>query len=157
MHDRLHSCNYPLPTTICGESSLSLSPTLPVFVLSPTMLTLTIFLQSAGMHLIHSFDEKFSKLDGSSGDFLNELSGELAANLSQNVVSLASFKGDYTVIWSFGFYLGHCWNNNWKYVMRRENKVVCMLRHTYRIWSSYKCANISKFGQVFWRWRHHCW
>lgn len=54
---------YPLPTTIC-----------------------------AGMHLIHSFDEKFSKLDGSSGDFLN-VSGELAANLSQNVVSLASFKG----------------------------------------------------------------
>jgi hypothetical protein len=50
------------------------------------------------MHLIHSFDEKFCKLDGSSGDFMNELSVELASNLSQNVVSLASFNGDYTVI-----------------------------------------------------------
>jgi len=64
MHDRLRSCNYPLPTTIC-----------------------------AGLHLIHSFDEKFCKLDGSSGDFLKEFSGELATNMSQNVVSLASFNG----------------------------------------------------------------
>ncbi|CAN6224568.1 unnamed protein product, partial [Urochloa humidicola] len=64
MHDRLRSRNYPLPTTIC-----------------------------AGMHLIHSFDEKFCKVDGSSQDFTNELSVELASKLSQNVVSLASFNG----------------------------------------------------------------
>ena len=98
MHDRLRSCNYPLPTTICGESLLSISPTLPISMLLPTMLTLTVFLKSAGLHLIHSFDEKFCKLDGSSGDFLKEISGELATNMSQNVVSLASFNGDYTVI-----------------------------------------------------------
>jgi hypothetical protein len=67
-------------------------------MLSPAMLDLTVFLHSAGMHLIHSFDEKFCKLDGSSGDFMNELSVELASNLSRNVVSLASFNGDYTVI-----------------------------------------------------------
>ncbi|CAL5081626.1 unnamed protein product [Urochloa decumbens] len=64
MHDCLRSRNYPLPTTIC-----------------------------AGMHLIHSFDEKFCKVDGSSQDFINELSVELASKLSQSVVSLASFNG----------------------------------------------------------------
>ena len=55
-----------------------------------------MFLQPAGMHLINSFEEKFCKLDGSSIDFLNELSAELSSNLSQTVVSLASFNGDYT-------------------------------------------------------------
>jgi hypothetical protein len=50
------------------------------------------------MHLIHSFDEEFCKLDGSSGDLMNELIVELDSNLSQNIVSLASFNGDYTVI-----------------------------------------------------------
>ncbi|KAF8657808.1 hypothetical protein HU200_059970 [Digitaria exilis] len=45
------------------------------------------------MRLVHSFSERFCKLDGSSGEFLNELSVELASNLSQNVVSLASFNG----------------------------------------------------------------
>jgi len=46
------------------------------------------------MHLINSFEEKFCKLDGSSIDFLNELSAELSSNLSQTVVSLASFNGN---------------------------------------------------------------
>lgn len=71
---------------------------LPIFVLLPAILTLIVFLHSVGMRLVHSFNEKFCKLDGSSGDFLNELSVELASNLSQCVVSLASFNGDYTVI-----------------------------------------------------------
>jgi hypothetical protein len=70
----------------------------PVFMLSPAMLYLTVFLHSAGMHLIHSFDEEFCKLDGSSGDLMNELIVELDSNLSQNIFSLASFNGDYTVI-----------------------------------------------------------
>jgi hypothetical protein len=36
--------------------------------------------------------------DGSSGDLMNELIVELDSNLSQNIVSLASFNRDYTVI-----------------------------------------------------------
>ncbi|OEL31619.1 hypothetical protein BAE44_0007363 [Dichanthelium oligosanthes] len=57
------------------------------------MLADLLSLLPTGMHLIHSFGEKFCKVDGSSGDFPNELSVELASNLSQNVVSLASFNG----------------------------------------------------------------
>lgn len=72
--------------------------TLPVFMLLPAVLNFTVFLHSAGMHLIHSFDEKFCKVDRSSQDFTKELSVELASKFSQNVVSLASFNGDFTVI-----------------------------------------------------------
>ncbi|XP_062190248.1 uncharacterized protein LOC133893275 [Phragmites australis] len=64
MHDRLRSNGFPLPTTIC-----------------------------AGMDINNSFEEKFCKLDGSKGDFVNELSVELASTLSRSVVSLASFDG----------------------------------------------------------------
>lgn len=59
------------------------------------------------MHLVNSFEERFCKSRDYRRDFINELSGELASNLSQNVVSLASFKGDYTVTWSFGFHFSN--------------------------------------------------
>ncbi|KAL6655517.1 hypothetical protein ACP70R_006343 [Stipagrostis hirtigluma subsp. patula] len=65
VHQDLLSCGYPLPS-----------------IMYP------------GMYLIHSFDERFRKLDGSRRDFFNELSVELASNLSQSVVALASFNGN---------------------------------------------------------------
>lgn len=66
IHENLRSRGYPLPTKFCG-----------------------------GMVLVNGFEEKFPNTDGSCswGDVLNQLSEEVASNLSRSVVSLASFSG----------------------------------------------------------------
>ncbi|KQJ90383.1 uncharacterized protein LOC100828337 isoform X2 [Brachypodium distachyon] len=64
IHENLRSRSYPLPTKFCG-----------------------------GMVLVNGFEEKFPNMDGTCGDGLNQLSKEVASNLSRSVVSLASFSG----------------------------------------------------------------
>jgi hypothetical protein len=48
------------------------------------------------MRLINRFEEKFPYVDGSCRSVMKDLSEEVALNLSCSVVSLASFKGEYT-------------------------------------------------------------
>jgi hypothetical protein len=48
------------------------------------------------MRLINRFEEKFPYVDGSCRSVMKDLSEEVALNLSCSVVSLSSFKGEYT-------------------------------------------------------------
>lgn len=60
-----------------------------------------------GMHLVNTFEEKFENLDGYSGEHAKIKL--VASRMSQSVVSLASFKGNSTIILLWKFHIFVSW------------------------------------------------
>lgn len=56
-----------------------------------------MILQPGGMELRRNFEEEFA------GDIWNKLTEKVALDISLSVVSLASFRGDFSVIRSYYF------------------------------------------------------
>lgn len=63
----------------------------------------TLYLQLDGMILANTFEEPFGNVCGKG--VWSELSEDVASNICENIVALASFNGDFTVLCCLLFHI----------------------------------------------------
>uniref|UniRef100_A0A453DYI2 Uncharacterized protein n=1 Tax=Aegilops tauschii subsp. strangulata TaxID=200361 RepID=A0A453DYI2_AEGTS len=104
-----------------------------------------LLLWSAGMRLLNNFEEEFSE------DIWSELERSVNSNMSQSVVTLASFIGNFILFtirsFTFGILFPISSLNCVNHYSCRTKKVFCLHRRIHRLqWVHHKSSNLCKFG-----------
>ena len=102
-----------------------------------------LLLWSAGMRLLNNFEEEFSE------DIWSELERSVNSNMSQSVVALASFSGNYIhyKLVTFNILFPISSLNYQSHYSCRKNKVFCLHGRIHILeWVQHKRSNLCKFG-----------